>query len=147
MGHHLKKLGYPILVISFVFGNFNFVKGESLNLNPGTSLDLNPLEAVNKAGVGVNIDAGDVLDAFKINFPFNLNNINIDTNTPLSPKFNTSQETLPNIDLKQFLIPKDISSNDLVGAVKAIAALVINILIVVMSVVMQILKLILGFLR
>ena len=80
-------------------------------------------------------------------FPFNLKNINIDTNIPISPKVNTSQDKLPDIDLGQFLTPKNVSSDDLGGAVKAIATLVIQIFLVVISVVSQILKLILGFLR
>lgn len=174
MNRYSKKLIYLVIVAGFLFGpvrgkmsatggssadhafqtgrtsnGINFAKG------PGEgpvqsrvsveSLNLNPLDAVNKAGVGVNIDAGDVLEAFKFNFPFNLNNINIDTNTPASPKTDPSQ-ALPDIDLRQFLTPKDISSDDLGGAIKAIAALIINIFLVVISVVTQILKLILGFL-
>lgn len=133
------KLVTFVLSGVLVLGNFSFAKGESL--------DLNPLNAINEAGVGVNINAGDVLDAFKFNFPFNLNNINIDTNIPISPKVNTSQDNLPNIDLRQFLTPKDVSSDDLGGAVKAVATLIIEIFLVVISVVSQILKLILGFLR
>ena len=137
-----------IIIFSiFILGSFNLAKGETLNLDPNIPLNLNPLDAVNKAGVGVNIDAGDVLDAFKFNFPFNLNNINIDTNIPISPRVNTSQDKLPDIDLRQFLTPKDVSSDDLGGAVKAVATLIIEIFLVVISVVSQILKLILGFLR
>ena len=108
-------------------------------------MNLNPLDAINRAGIG-GINAGDVLDAFKFNFPFDLKNINIDTNIPISPKVNESQQSLPDIDLRRFLTPKDISSDDLGGAVKAIATLVIEIFLVVISVVSQMLKLILGFL-
>ncbi len=137
-----------VILTVFTLLNFNFAQGSELNLNSGPSLNLNPLDAVHNAGIGVDINAGDVLDAFKLNFPFNLNNsINIDTNIPISPKVNTSQDKLPDINLRQFLTPKDVSSDDLGEAVKAIAALIIEIFLVVISVVSQILKLILGFLR
>ncbi|HXK40898.1 MAG TPA: hypothetical protein VJ046_02250 [Candidatus Paceibacterota bacterium] len=123
----------------------NFAQRETLDLNSQSDLNLNPLDAINRAGIG-GINAGDVLDAFKFNFPFDLKNINIDTNIPISPKVNESQQSLPDIDLRRFLTPKDISSDDLGGAVKAIATLVIEIFLVVISVVSQMLKLILGFL-
>lgn len=142
----MKNLGRILLLFILIFGNFSFAKGEELNLNPELPLNLNPLDAVNSAGIG-GINAGDVLDAFKFNFPFNLNNINIDTNIPISPKVNESQQSLPDINLRQFLTPKDISSDDLGGAIKAIAVLIINIFLVVISIVAQILKLILEFLR
>lgn len=133
----------PVLMIL----NFSFAAGETLDLNQTQPLNLNPLDAINKAGVGVNVNAGDVLDAFKFNFPFDLNKINIDTNIPLSPKVNESQQTFPDINLKQFLTPKDISSDDLGKAVKAIATLIIEIFLVVISITSQALKLVLGFLR
>lgn len=126
--------------------NFNFAAGEELNLNSKPSLNLNPLDAVNSAGIG-GINVGDILEAFKFNFPFDPGKINIDTNIPISPKVNESQQILPDIGLKQFLTPKDISSDDLAGAIKAILTLVIQIFLVVISVTSQILKLILGFLR
>jgi len=75
-----------------------------------------------------------------------LKNINIDTNIPISPKVNESQQTFPDINLKQFLTPKDISSNDLKGAAKAIATLVIEIFLTVISITSQMLRLVLGFL-
>ena len=115
-------------------------------MNFGSSLNLNPLDAVYKAGIK-NINTGDMLKGFKFNLPFGLNKINIDTNIPISPKFNESQQALPDINLRQFLIPKDVSSDDLAGAVKAIATLMIEIFLVVISITSQVLKLILGFLR
>ena len=133
-------------MVVLIFLNFNFAAGEELNLNSGPSLNLNPLDAVNRAGIG-GINAGDVLDAFKFNFPFDLKNINIDTNIPISPKVNESQQSFPDIDLKQFLTPKDISSDDLKGAAKAIVTLVIEIFLTVISITSQILRLVLGFLR
>ena len=126
--------------------NFNFAQGSELNLNPEQSLNLNPIDAINRSGIG-GIGAGDVMDAFKFNFPFDLKNVNIDTNIPISPKVNESQQTFPDINLKQFLTPKDISSNDLKGAAKAIATLIIEIFLVVISMTSQILRFILGFLR
>ena len=129
MKNYPKKLIRLIIVSGLMLGNFNFAAGETLNLNQQPDLNLNPL------------------DAFKLNFPFNLNNINIDTNIPISPKVNTSQDKLPDIDLRQFLTPKDVSSDDLGGAIKAVVTLVIQIFLVVISVVSQILKLILELLR
>ena len=114
---------------------------------PAETLNLNPLDAINSAGIGVDINAGDVLNAFKFNFPFNLNKINIDTSIPTSPKINESQRGLPNINLRQFLTPKDISSDNLRGAIKAIVVLVIEIFLVVISIMSQTLRLILGLLR
>ena len=144
----MKKLGIILFLILLLFANSSFAAGDSagLNLNPQLSLSLNPLDAIKGAGVGVDINAGDVLDAFKLNFPSNLNNINIDTNIPISPRVNESQG-LPDINLRQFLTPKDVSSDDLGKAVKAIATLVIEIFLVVISITSQMLKLMLGFLR
>lgn len=137
-----------IILIILVLGNFNFAKGEELKLDSNVSLNLNPLDAVNRAGVG-GIGVGDVLDAFKFNFPFDPGKININTNIPISPKVNESQGLPDNndIDLKQFLTPKDISSDDLGGAVKAVITLIIEIFLVVISITSQVLKVILGFLR
>ena len=140
-----QKLGIIPLLALLVFGNFNFAQGETLDLNSSAPLNLNPLDAVNRAGIS-GINAGEVLDAFKFNFPFDLKNINIDTNIPISPKVNESQQTFPDINLKQFLTPKDISSNDLKGAAKAIATLVIEIFLTVISITSQMLRLVLGFL-
>jgi len=126
--------------------NFNFAQGSELNLNPEQSLNLNPIDAINRSGIG-GIGAGDVMDAFKFNFPFDLKNVNIDTNIPISPKVNESQQTFPDINLKQFLTPKDISSDNLKGAAKAMAMLIIEIFLVVISITSQILRFILGFLR
>ena len=117
--------------------------GETLDLN-FQPLNLNPLDAVNSAGIK-GIGAGELFDAFKLNFPTDLK-LNISTDIPLSPKFNASQD-IPDVNLKQFLTPKDISSDDLGEAVKAIATLVIEIFLVVISITSQILKLILEFLR
>src|SRR3989338_8332269 len=135
-----------VVLTGFMLLNFNFAAGEELNLNSKPSLNLNPLDAVNSAGIG-GLNVGDILEAFKFNFPFDPGKINIDTNIPISPKVNESQQILPDIGLKQFLTPKDISSDDLAGAIKAILTLVIQIFLVVISVTSQILKLILGFLR
>lgn len=140
------KVIISVLLCILVLVNFNFAQGNELNLNPESSLNLNPLDAINRAGIG-GINAGEVLDAFKFNFPFDLKNINIDTNIPISPKVNESQQSFPGINLKQFLTPKDISSDDLKGATKAIATLVIEIFLVVISITSQVLRLVLGFLR
>src|SRR3989344_2768895 len=144
-------LHYLIIPLVFIFGNFNFAAGlgeEPVRSRvPAETLNLNPLDAINSAGIGVDINAGDVLNAFKFNFPFNLNKINIDTRIPTSPKINESQRGLPNINLRQFLTPKDISSDNLRGAIKAIVVLVIEIFLVVISIMSQTLRLILGLLR
>ena len=134
-----------IVLSAFSLLNFNFAAGDELNLNSESSLNLNPLDNINKAGIK-SIGAGDTLERFKFNLPLNFNKINIDTNIPISPKFNESQD-LPDINLRQFLTPRDISSDDFVGAVKAVVTLVIEIFLLVISITSQILKLILGFLR
>ncbi|OGN08180.1 MAG: hypothetical protein A3J46_00895 [Candidatus Yanofskybacteria bacterium RIFCSPHIGHO2_02_FULL_41_11] len=129
-----------IFLCVLIFGNFNFAAGETLNLNP--------IDAVKNAGIR-GINAGDVLDAFKFNLFDFPGEININTDIPISPKVNEFQN-LPDsndIDLKQFLTLKDVSSDDLGEAIKAVITLVIEIFLVVISVVFQILKLILGFLR
>lgn len=120
-----------------IFADFNFAAGEELNLNP--------LDAVNTAGIK-SIDTRDTVKGFKFNLPFSVKNMNIGTNIPISPKFNTSQG-ISDINLRQFLTPKDISSDDLGKAVKAVITLVIEIFLVVISITSQILKLILEFLR
>ncbi|MBI2674556.1 MAG: hypothetical protein HYX22_02365 [Candidatus Yanofskybacteria bacterium] len=142
------KVIISVLLCVLALVNFNFAQGNELNLNPESSLNLNPLDAINRAGIG-GINAGEVLDAFKFNFPFDLKNINIDTNIPISPKVNESQglSDSNDIDLRQFLTPKDISSDDIKGATKAIVTLVIEIFLVVISITSQVLRLILGFLR
>lgn len=127
-----------------MFGNFSFAVGEELNLNPESPLNLNAQDAVNKINIG-GFGAGEVFDAFKFRFPFDLDlkGVNIDTNIPISPKVNESEP--PKINLKQFLTPKDISSDDLGGAIKAVFILIVNIFLVVISITSQILKLILEF--
>jgi|SRR3989338_10190224 len=143
----MKNLSRIVLLYFYVLmlGNFNFAMGDSeLNLNPELPLNLNPLDTVNRVGIK-GIGAGELFDAFKLNFPTDLK-LNISTDIPLSPKFNASQD-IPDVNLKQFLTPKDISSDDLGEAVKAIATLVIEIFLVVISITSQILKLILEFLR
>ena len=138
-----QNLGIILVLNLLLFGNFNFAVGETLDLN-FQPLNLNPLDAVNSAGIK-GIGAGELFDAFKLNFPTDLK-LNISTDIPLSPKFNTSQD-VPDVNLKQFLTPKDISSDDLGEAVKAIATLVIEIFLTVISITSQVLRLILGFLR
>lgn len=142
----MKNLGRVLFIFILTFANFNFAAGDSLELNPEPFLNLNPLEAVNNAGIG-GFGARDVLDTFKLNFPLDPGKINIDTNIPISPKVNTSQDTLPNINLRQFLTPKDVSSDDLTESIKAIAVLVIEIFLTVISITAQVLKIILEFLR
>ncbi|MBI4158063.1 MAG: hypothetical protein HY505_00345 [Candidatus Yanofskybacteria bacterium] len=144
----MKYLNLLLIIILIILpvGNFNFAQGSELNLNSESTLKLNPLDAINNAGVGVNINAEDVLNAFKFNFPFDLKNINIDTNIPISPKVNESQQSFPDVNLKQFLTPKDISSNDLKGATKAIVTLIIEIFLVVISLTSQALRFILELL-
>lgn len=126
-------------LIVFIFGNFNFAKGNI------TELNLNPMNTINNAGI-TGISTEDIWKEFKFNFPFDLNKVNINTNIPLSPKFNTSQD-IPNIDLRQFLTPKDVSSDDLGKAIKAIITLVIEIFLEVIYITSQVLKLVLEFLR
>lgn len=133
------------IIVILIFINFNLARAEELNLRPEVSLNFNPLDTVSSAGIK-GISAQELLGGFKFNLPFNVKSLNIDTNTPISPKFNTSQD-LPDINLKQFLTPKDVSSNDLGEAAKAIITLVIEIFLVVISITSQILKLILEFLR
>lgn len=142
----IKYLTALSVLAVFMFGNFGFAAGDSLNLNSEVPLNLNPLDAINRAGVG-GIDVGDVLDAFKFNFPFDPGKINIDTNIPISPKINESQQFLSDVNLRQFLTPKDISSDDFVGAIKAVIALVIEIFLVVISITSQVLTTILRFLK
>lgn len=126
----------------FIFLNLGFISAQELELNTTVPLNLNPLDAVNKAGIK-NLDTGQVLDRFQFNLPFNWNNININRTTPS----NTTNQSIPDIDLKKFLTPKDVSSNDLGDAAKAIFTLVIETFLVVISIVTQILTVILGFLR
>src|SRR3989338_10044443 len=99
-----KKIIVVVLSGVLMSGNFVFAQGGELNLNPESSLNLNSTDTVNRAGIG-GIGAGDVLDAFKFNFPFDLKSLNIDTNIPISPKVNESQQSLPDIDLRRFLTP------------------------------------------
>jgi len=140
-----------LIIILLLLGNFSLAQGSELNLNSefgsSLSLNLNPFDAINSAGID-GINTKDIVNAFQFNFPFNLQGLkNINTNIPISPKSNPSNEKLPNVNLKQFLSPKDISSNDLAAAIKTITILIIEIFLVVLSVTYQILKLILGFLR
>lgn len=152
--------------IILIFGNFSFAVGEELIplevasprssrlaleararllTGPEPSLNLNPQDAVDKINIG-GFGAGDLVEAFKFKFPFDLNlkGVNIDTNIPISPKVNESQGP-SGINLRQFLTPKDISSDDLGGAIKAIFTLIINIFLVVISITAQMLKLLLEF--
>lgn len=137
-----------ILTILFIFGvlNFKFVMAQELKLNPEVPLNLNPVDAVTGAGIRT-LNTGQILNnRFQFNLPSSWEKININTNIPVNPQIKESQ-ALPAIDLKQFLTPKNISSSDFGQAIKAIAVLVIEIFLVVISVVSQILKLVLGFLR
>ena len=151
----MKNLGEILFIILLVLANSNFAVGDQLSwpektlkLNSDAPLNLDPLDTLNSVGIK-SIGASDILEGFKFNFPFNVKNLNIDTNIPLSPLKGPSQG-LPDsndINLKQFLTPKDVSSDDLKSAVKAIVTLVIEIFLVVISITAQILKLILEFLR
>lgn len=136
-----------LYVFSFlIFAGLNFAKAEELDLNLQPSLNLKPLEIFGNAGIK-SINIQDIFKNFKLNLPFNFNSVNIDTNIPLSPKVNESQQTFPDINLKQFLMPKNISSNDLGEAIKAMAMLIIKIFLVVISITSQMLRLVLEFLR
>src|SRR3989344_778069 len=87
----MKNLSRIVLLYFYVLmlGNFNFSMGDSeLNLNPELPLNLNPLDTVNRVGIK-GIGAGELFDAFKLNFPTDLK-LNISTDIPLSPKFNAS---------------------------------------------------------
>lgn len=143
-GHYKQKIF--LYVFSFlIFAGLNSAKAEKLDLNLQPSLNLKPLEIFGNAGIK-SINTSDIFKNFKLNLPFNLNSVNIDTNIPLSPKVNESQQTFPDINLKQFLTPKNISSNDLGGAIKAMAMLIIKIFLVVISITSQMLRLILELL-
>ena len=131
-----------------LFVNFSFAAGESdLNLSP--NLNLNPLDVVSSIGIGGfdAFDTEDIFKGFQLKFTSSVKNLNIDTNIPISPKSNTSVPGPSDIDLKQFLTPKDVSSDDLGEAIKAVITLVIEIFLVVISIISQILRLVLGFLR
>ncbi len=141
------KIIFGLIVLVFLTGNSGFAQGEELNLDFQPSLNFNPLDNLNSAGVVPNISTGGLLEGFKFNLPFDISNLNIDTNVPMSPKANESQQSFPDINLKQFLTPKDLSSDDLGGAIKAVVALIIEIFLVVISIAAQILKLVLEFLR
>ena len=150
----MKNLYKTLLFILLIFIIPHFSIAEELNFNPDLQLNLNPSDAVKSVGIG-GFDAGDILEGFKFISPFNLNNLNIDTNTPISPRMQephqglpavSGESNLPEINLKQFLTPKDISTDDLGEAVKSVISLVIEIFLVVISIVSQILRLILGFL-
>lgn len=117
------------------------------NSAAGQELNLDPQETINRAGItgikGINV--GQALNRFQFNLPSSWEKINVGTSIPVNI-VNTSQG-LPDIDLKQFLTPRDISSDDLTGATKAIVELIIEIFLVVISITAQILKLVLEFLR
>ena len=53
----------------------------------------------------------------------------------------TGPNSMPEINLRQFLSPSGISKDDLIGAIKALVTLVFNIFITVISVVYQIIML------
>ena len=141
----MKNLGRTILLSILLFGP---VRGKTFatgDLNSVPILNLNPIDAVNSAEIA-GFDVGDLSNVVQIKSLWDFRGLNIDTNIPISPKFNESQG-FPGINLKQFLTPKDVSSDDLAGAVRAILTLVIEIFLVVISITSQILKLILEFLR
>jgi len=124
-----------------LFVNFSFAAGESdLNLSPNV---------ISNIGIGGfdAFDTEDIFKGFQLKFTSSVKNLNIDTNIPISPKSNTSVPGPSDIDLKQFLTPKDVSSDDLGEAIKAVITLVIEIFLVVISIISQILRLALGFLR
>lgn len=50
----------------------------------------------------------------------------------------TGSNSMPQINLRQFLSPSGITKDDLIGAIKALGILVLNIFITVVSVVYQI---------
>lgn len=153
----MKNFGKILLfILILAAGDLDFAIGQELELNSGLPLNLNPLDVLNSAGIkGVDLGSGEFLKGLKFGLPIFPPDLkfNINTNIPLSPKLNESQQTFPagfspgDINLKQFLTPKDISSNDLAKAAKAIITLVIEIFLTVISIVSQILKLILEFLR
>lgn len=124
-----------------LFVNFSFAAGESdLNLSPNV---------ISNIGIGGfdAFDTEDIFKGFQLKFTSSVKNLNIDTNIPISPKSNTPVPGPSDIDLKQFLTPKDVSSDDLGEAIKAVITLVIEIFLVVISIISQILRLALGFLR
>lgn len=140
----MQNLGNILLLVILtliILGNVSFAAENSLNLNP--------LEAVNSIGIGGfdAFNAQDVFKSFKLEFPGGFKNLNIDTNIPISPKFNKSVPGPSDINLKQFLTPKNISSDDLLKAAGALIAFIIEIFLVVISITAQMLRLILGFLR
>lgn len=127
----MQNLGIIFLISIILSANFGFAAGDlpKLKLEPKPDTLLN--------------------FKFKLPFGFDLKGININTNIPISPLKELSRDTvaIPNIDLKQFLTPKDISPDDLGGAAKAVITLVIEIFLAVISITSQVLKLILEFLR
>ena len=130
-----------VILTLIILGNVSFAAENSLNLNP--------LDAVNSIGIGGfdAFNAQDVFKSFKLEFPGGFKNLNIDTNIPISPKFNKSVPGPSDINLKQFLTPKNISSDDLLKAAGALIAFIIEIFLVVISITAQMLRLVLGFLR
>lgn len=66
-------------------------------------------------------------------------NININTNTPMSPGKNISFDSIFNT--------KSFSSNDIIGALKAVLILAINLFLIIINIVVEVLKGLLGVLN
>lgn len=127
----MQNLGIIFLISIMLSANFGFAAGDKFN----------SLNTLNQVGIQ-NFK-------FKLPFGFDPRSININTNIPITSLKESSRDmvAIPNIDLKQFLTPKNISSGDLGEAAKAVITLVIEIFLVVISITSQVLKLILEFLR
>lgn len=66
-------------------------------------------------------------------------NININTNTPMSPGKNISFDSIFNT--------KSFSSNDIIGALKAVLILAINLFLIIINIVVEVLRGLLGVLN
>ncbi len=131
-----------IFVAVFIMSGVNAKVFAYPSGEPGTQTNLNLDSAQDLLNVSqtVNEMVGEVVKGLT---PTGVININTDIpilNNPLGGFNNTKALDTGNFDFKQFLSPTGVSSNDLVGILKAVAVLSIKIFITVLQVVWEIVQ-------
>ena len=130
-----------IIFVSIFITNIFFARNTSSYSARPAQLELNPNQTTNEISNSLDKLIQNVFQGFSGG-----KNINIDTNIPLSPTKEVSSD-FSGLKLNDIFNAKNLSSQDIVGAIRAILVLLINLFFVVINIVIEILKGLLGALN
>lgn len=123
---------FSAIAVSLFFMINIFFSGSAFSYS--TQLESNPVKTTDEISNSINKLFQNVFQGFN-----GAKNININTNIPISPVKNISFDSIFNT--------KSFSSNDIIGALRAVLILAINLFLIIINIVVEVLKGLLGVLN